>query len=556
MRHSRMGSTAKIVGRWLLVMLLVLMVPIGSLAGGTAADAHASLLEALPAADSELSSPPKQVVLTFNERLEESLYSLRVLDRNKKSVTDRPPVMSQNRMQLSLELPPLNPGTYVVTYRVISADGHPVEGTYVFASGTSLDKPSVGAAPQLEHTHRQEGAPFQSSGWKDQLTYAVRILYYFILLSFTGWLLWLRWLPKDVSASGKERLQGIGTRLQQAYLLVFIVFMWVHLFALIGDGGREALLSLFTRTSIGPAWLGGLILALVSFLMLHRSSVLDYIWVALAWFCKALLGHAAAFEPVGETLTLDWLHLASASIWTGGLLMLLFLWRYSRDDAKRLYPSFSAVALLSILLLAVSGVLSVFLFLPDVRYVVETGWGQFVIAKTVLVLAVVMTAFLIRRGIRKGDERSPGVLMMADGVLMSLIVVIVGIFTYLSPLPPNKPLQWHVMGERIHMTTQITPNAPGVNDFTVKVWLPEELGKPKQVILKLQERNSSKEIAPLMVPLQPVEDTSADESYGMPKHTYKARGPYLPYPGHWKVEVRVMDREDNETVYEQEMRVY
>ncbi|MNG38466.1 hypothetical protein D3C84_1261910 [compost metagenome] len=59
-----------------------------------------------------------------------------------------------------------------------------------------------------------------------------------------------------------------------------------------------------------------------------------------------------------------------------------------------------------------------------------------------------------------------------------------------------------------------------------------------------------------MVPLQPVEDTSADESYGMPKHTYKARGPYLPYPGHWKVEVRVMDREDNETVYEQEMRVY
>ncbi|PUA35639.1 hypothetical protein C8Z91_29805 [Paenibacillus elgii] len=521
------------------------------------AEAHASLVQTVPANGAELEKPPEQVILTFNERLEEGLYYLRVYDGSKRKVTDKAAVMNDTRTTLTLDLPGLVKGIYVVTYHVISADGHPVDGTYLFAVGQSLDQPSgvSGSAPAIEHLHRHDG-PMSTFGVKDVLQFGSRILFYLALLGFTGWLLWLRWFaPGEKTDPSRIRLRQWAERLQQLYLIAYILFMWAHMGDLIGDGGAEGLLRLFTQTTVGYAWLGGLLLALLSFVVLYRSVFLDYIWLALVWFAKSLLGHAAAFEPKSETLVLDWLHLAASSVWVGGLLMLLVLWRTDKELGKIFLPRFSTAALVSILLLTVSGVLTVFIFLPDVRYIVETGWGKLLLAKTGLVLLVVVTAALVRFLYRKNSERGAGRLLGVDVVLMTLIVGVVGVFTYLTPLPANEPMNWHVMGEKIHMTAQISPNVPGVNDFAVKVWLPDKLGKPKQVIMKLQATDNP-EIAPIVVPVEYTEDVSFEESFGLKRHTYKTRGAYLPYPGHWKMEVRVMDSNDDETVYEHTFRVY
>lgn len=519
------------------------------------ADAHASLVEAVPAASSELVQAPEQVVLTFNERLEKELYQLRVYDKDKRLVTEQGPVMSDNQMTLTLDLPQLGQGTYLVTYHVISADGHPVSGTYLFAVGESLSGAEPVAGADMEHLNYHDNGPLDRFGVKDVLQFASRIAFYVTMLGLTGLLLWLRWFGTGSPLETKNRLHRNVERWQQAYLIVYILFMWAHMGDLIGDGGADALLRLFSQTTIGYAWLGGLLLALLSFVMLYRNALLDYVWVAAVWFAKSLLGHAAAFQPAKETLTLDFLHLAASSVWIGGLLMMLLLWRHERDQARKFYPFFSTAALISILVLIASGVLMSFIFLPDIRYIVETLWGKLLIVKTALVLTVVVAASLIRYYYRKNNERRTGHLIRADALLMALILGIVGIFTYLIPAPANEPLNWHVMGAKIHMTAQISPNAPGVNDFTVKVWLPEKLGKPKQVIMKLQSIDSP-EIAPLSVPLEYFEDPSFEESFGMKRYSYKARGAYLPYPGHWKLEVRVMDSNDDETVYEKEERVF
>ncbi|SCW80893.1 copper transport protein [Paenibacillus tianmuensis] len=548
------GGTYIRLALWLLIVWLGFMCLLGSAAP---AGAHASLVQTVPANGAELEKPPEQVVLTFNERLEEGLYYLRVYDGSKRKVTDKTAVMNDTRTALTLDLPGLTKGIYVVTYHVISADGHPVDGTYLFAVGQSLDQPSGvgGSAPAIEHLHRHDG-PMSTFGVKDVLQFGSRILFYLALLGFTGWLLWLRWfVPGEKTDPARVRLKQWAERLQQLYLIAYILFMWAHMGDLIGDGGAEGLLRLFTQTTVGYAWLGGLLLALLSFVVLYRSIFFDYIWLALVWFAKSLLGHAAAFEPKSETLVLDWLHLAASSVWVGGLLMLLVLWRTDKELGKRFLPNFSTAALISILLLTVSGVLTVFIFLPDVRYIVETGWGKLLLAKTGLVLLVVVTAALIRFLFRKSSERRAGRLLGVDAVLMALIVGIVGVFTYLTPLPANERMNWHVMGEKIHMTAQISPKVPGVNDFTVKVWLPEKLGKPKQVIMKLQATDNP-EIAPFLVPVEYTEDVSFEESFGLKRHTYKTRGAYLPYPGHWKLEVRVLDSNDDETVYEHMFRVY
>ncbi|MCS7460754.1 copper resistance protein CopC/CopD [Paenibacillus doosanensis] len=546
LRHAQSGRLVQ------MLCCLILLLGIGFAALPEQASAHATLVSSSPASGAELDQAPERVELTFNERLEDGIFYIKVFDNNKKQVTENKARMNETRTTVSLDLPKLSSGSYLVTYHIISADGHPVEGTYLFAVGQSLSQQPIEASPTMQHLH-SHGLSAQI-GFVDIMQFISRILYYALMLAFCGWLLWLRF-----GGFGPETLDALkswGTQLQRGYLLAFLFFMFTHVFALIGDGGPEALTVIFTQTWIGYVWMVSLLLSLLSFVVLHRSLWLDLLWVGLICLAKSLNGHAAAFEPLKQTLLLDMIHLAAASLWVGGLWMLLVLWRKRKEDGLAFFPRFSGAALASILLLTASGILSTVIFLPDIEYVLETQWGKLLLAKSALVVLVVITAGCLRFVYRKRGERKIGLLLRTDAVLSLLIVAIVGVFTYLTPLPANEPLNWHVMGDKIHMTAQITPNVPGVNEFTVKVWLPEPLGKPKQMILKLHDAKS-KDIAPIEVPLEYAEDNSIEDNFGgLKKYTYKASGAYLPYPGYWDIEVRVMDSNDDETVYDKQIRLY
>ncbi|WP_248930159.1 copper resistance CopC/CopD family protein [Paenibacillus hamazuiensis] len=514
--------------------------------------AHATLIQTEPGMNAQVASSPAQVTLTFNERLEEGSYYIKVYDSGKKQVTAAKAAMNAEHTGLALDLPKLPDGDYIVTYHVISADGHPVEGTYMFTVGQGGPKTAL-PADAMQGMHQHNGLAY-SFGWQELLQFIARILYYASLLGATGWVIWRRML-KPLHPETESRLNGVGTWLQRALLLAVILMMYTHLQDMVSGGGAEALIELFTRTGTGYAWLAVLGLSLLGFVLLHRNAVLDMLWAAGLFAAEAYNGHAAAFGPLRETLLLDGIHLASAAVWMGGLILLLALYRINREEALIFLPRFSKAALYSVFILIVSGVLTTLLFLPNVRYVIYTKWGWLLLAKTALVFFVVVTAGWVRRAYRLRKPSLPGWLVL-DAIWMVLIVGIVGVFTYLSPLPPNEPLHYHVMGEKQHMTVQISPNAPGPNTFIVRVWLPEKMGKPKQVLLKLKDEESA-DIAPIEVPIAPFDDPQpGSENYGMKPYSYRAEGNYLPYAGLWKVEVRVMDSNDDEMVYEKEMRIY
>jgi len=97
------------------------------------ADSHAVLVRSTPAARAVLSHPPDRVRLWFNERLEPAFSSVTVwsgsgarMDRQDVRVGPDDP------NQLSVTLPALDPGTYTVRFRVLSVDGHIVEGNFSF----------------------------------------------------------------------------------------------------------------------------------------------------------------------------------------------------------------------------------------------------------------------------------------------------------------------------------------------------------------------------------------------------------------------------------------
>jgi len=102
-----------------------------AIAGAGAASAHATRVATDPVENTELSQAPQRVSATFNEALQQQFAAMTVVgpDGNLWSTGD-PQV---DGAVISVGVRPLGPsGTYTVNYRVTSADGHAVSGSWSF----------------------------------------------------------------------------------------------------------------------------------------------------------------------------------------------------------------------------------------------------------------------------------------------------------------------------------------------------------------------------------------------------------------------------------------
>lgn len=133
--------------RWAIAACVVAMLVIAAL-HAPAAWAHAARLSTDPADKAVLATGPQRVSATFNERLQTTFAAMMVVgpDGNVWSAGD-PTVQGA---VISLGLRPLGPaGTYTVNYRVTSADGHVVSGSWSFqltVPGTGTPGPPAAAA--------------------------------------------------------------------------------------------------------------------------------------------------------------------------------------------------------------------------------------------------------------------------------------------------------------------------------------------------------------------------------------------------------------------------
>jgi copper transport protein len=119
-------------------MVRALLVALAALAiAAPAASAHATLEGTMPARGAALKAQPKQVVFRFNEPVEGTFGAVRVFDASGKRVDDgrvTHPGGAGPKLAVGLR-GKLPRGAYTATYRVISADGHPVSGGIVFDVG-------------------------------------------------------------------------------------------------------------------------------------------------------------------------------------------------------------------------------------------------------------------------------------------------------------------------------------------------------------------------------------------------------------------------------------
>ncbi|WP_310376398.1 copper resistance CopC family protein [Catenuloplanes atrovinosus] len=126
------------------VVVAALAVAVAVLVPAAPAYAHNRLTSSTPAEGARLEAAPAQIALTFAESLNPVYTQVIVSDAAKARVAVSDPVVDGATATVTLAGAPAH-GVYTVAYRVVSKDGHPVQGSYAFTVGSGV--PS--AAPEV-----------------------------------------------------------------------------------------------------------------------------------------------------------------------------------------------------------------------------------------------------------------------------------------------------------------------------------------------------------------------------------------------------------------------
>jgi copper transport protein len=388
----------------------LLIVALAALAAPASAWAHAYLVRTSPAASVTLNSPPAQLALTYDEPVEPRFALISVTDANgDQEAVGRPMRSSADADTIVTPLASLNEGWYLVFWRAISADGHPVRGAFTFAVGPNPGPPPQFVIPKL--TESAATVQLVIARWVALLG----IMGALGLLSFR--LLVARPLVARVAGASLGRVSLAFALAAAVGLVAAPIYVEMataqYAFRSVFDLGN--VVPLMHSSAFGRAWLdlelvfalfavaGGIAIA-TDRPELPRRTIAGLLSITgalaaagAAVLVVALAGHAGETAPRGLSLPVDWLHVASASLWVGGLIGLLVLWA-SLGEVRRTaglavcVPRFSWVALGSVAVLVGSGIGSSLQHFPTFSSFWETDYGLALIAKIALLLTAIALA--------------------------------------------------------------------------------------------------------------------------------------------------------------------
>ena len=494
----------------------LLAVALVALALPASAWAHAALLRTTPSASGTVNVAPSQVTLAYSEPIEPRFAIVSVTNAAGRQVTSGEPRSAPGSPQtLVTPLQRVPEGWYLVFWRVISADGHPVRGAFTFAVG-----PNPGPPPQFQVPSLSETATTTSllvSRWVAFLS-LLTALGLFVLRSLIA-----RPVVRTVRGCSLRPLTiAFGVAVAAAlvaipvYVLLataeFTLRSWWDLGGILPAArssgfGRdfldlELVLALFAVAAGIALWVDRPereqrsvveLLALPSALAAGASTLL----------LPALAGHAGQKSPRGLSLPLDAAHLGAAGIWLGGLIGIVIFWltvgRAARAAALALVvPRFSLVAFGSVLLLIGTGIGQSLLELPTLATLWQTSYGKALLVKiALLAAALVLAAVNLARTkprLQAGDADAP--LLLRRLVQGEILFVAAALFAagVLASLPPPSsalarvqnvaarvgpgPVSEVIAKSPYRVRVRVTPNRAAVkNAFSVSL---TRNGKPVQ----------------------------------------------------------------------------
>jgi copper transport protein len=450
----------------------VLLVVLGALLVGAApAQAHAELVDTDPHPGAVLEHLPDVVRLTFNEHVRQVPDGVHVYDGQGDELAASASTRDEELLVTITD--PVDAGTVVVAWRVVSADGHPIAGSLSFsvvAPSAETVTPDVAGAP------RSVSVALSLSRWPA----------YVGLLLATGlvWFLALVVPPEiDPRAGVRRRLRTIARWAAIVSVAAWGVGLVLDALYVRGTGVGTVLDAatfdaLPTRELVATAVIAaGLAGAVV------LRGPLASIAAVVALVPEAYVGHSVAMAHARLNVVVDGFHLVAAAAWLGGLVGMVVVLRGTsgRSDVGMLAVTrFSALAASVLAALVLAGSVLAWQLVGSWDGLVASGYGQVLLAKIALAATAVGVAAYNRfRLVPHAATRRSALTrtVSVEALLLVAVVLVTGFLVQKNPpagaggdvAPVAAPVSGRADLGGLRATVTLDPATVGSNTVTVRI---------------------------------------------------------------------------------------
>lgn len=503
--------------RSLLFALLLVLLPVQALA-------HAQLRASDPFEGAVLAVAPEMLTLEFNEAVSPLVLRLIAPDGRATDLDGT----AQNATVSAAPPADLAEGTWLLSWRVVSSDGHPVGGSLTFHIG----QPS--AAPPT---------PAELAAGAARMAAALRLALTVALVVAVGAALHAGLVARDAPSPNLCRLATLSA----------VVAIPVGI-ALIGVQGLDMLSLSPVALLTAQPWQAGLasplavtvalvvtsgVLAIAG---LHAAGQGSRLALSLAaWALGALSfaasGHAAVAPPRALTLPAVALHAAALIFWMGALLPLLFALR--GPDPLPILRRFSGLAVPMVVVLILSGATLTWAQAGSLSVLAGSAFGMVLGAKLLLVAGLLALALrnrlVLTPALALGHAQAAPRLARAIRAEIILGVAILALASSFRLTPPPRalietaaPLYAHIHTDRAMADIRLTPGQAG----PVEVSLGFQTGDFRELV----PREVEVVFAQPEAGIQPIRLTALQGGDGL----WHAGPVTLPVPGRWEVTLRLL----------------
>jgi copper transport protein len=451
---------------WLIALFAVcfsVFIPAG------AANAHAGLEESEPKPSSWLATSPTEIVLHFDESVGVVFARIKILDQDGNEVFEAKPTRdASDHTTVRANIDKLGDGTWVVVWRVASADSHPVQGSFAFSIGTSSS----------DVTALLNGSVSARHGLNN-LFNLIRFVMFAGVLTLIGGVALVMF--------GAKKSPSIRTRISLWGAWLFAIVASIE--ALFAYGPHASGVKVFNVTDLSllgdtmSTLFGQATLLRISLLLGFSLLLLTIDYRSRGWWKASVIGasvaiaatfsavgHPSGQSPVALSVTLDVVHLLAVSLWIGALFLIAIDRKFwLRSTQSMLW--FSRVAGYSVAVIVVTGIAQTVLLMDGLGNLFVLEFGQKLVVKVALVLVLVAIGALSRSALRKSG---PAKLHQSVVVEALIALIVVGITALIVALPPreqasNAPVEFSLEQSGLIADVTVTPAQIGTAEIHVSV---------------------------------------------------------------------------------------
>jgi copper transport protein len=540
MRELALPGGPYIAWRAVVRGLACLAMLILSLAQTPPAFAHAFLVRAEPADGAVVAQSPATLKLTFSEPV--SPLVMRIIGPG--GEVSAPVSIAAENAIVTIIPPPLRQGTNVLSWRVVSADGHPISGSVLFAVGATSGTAGV--------SELDTDPVVKIAIWAVKLALYIGLFIGIGGAAFIALITPVRPLPARaetwiavamfagliaaVLSTGLQGLDAMALPLTQAW--------------------QPAVWTTGLGTSYGTTAIIAAAALLFGLATLRAPPALmkTFALVALAGIGAALAasGHAGTAGPWFVSRPSVFLHVVCVAFWIGALLPLAVLVRGALADDRSL-ARFSRAIPFALGALAATGVLLAFLQLDRVDALWTTDYGSVLFRKLVFVAALLVLAAANRYRLVPRFERLGGLgaRPLAASIATELVIalVILGLVATWRFTPPPRALAatesiaFHIHDPKAMINAALAPRRGQGAELSILVWDAE--------LHPLAVKEVTLVLAYPAAGIEPVRRSATDVGEG----NWRIDDLRIPLAGRWDVRIDILINDFEKVVLEEKVEL-